>query len=72
MPLMVIWTPKLVTSTIVDDAVKVKVAATDAPGLSLVPPWSHVRVIGPFAVVGVQLLVAMPRARERPLPVFLT
>ena len=67
---MVIWTLKLVTLAIVDDAVKVKVAATDAPGLSLVPSWFHVRV-SPFAV-GVQLLVAMPRARERPLPVFLT
>ena len=72
MPVMVIWTLKLVTSAIVDDAVKVKVAATDSPGLSLVPPWFHVKVIGPFAVVGVQLLVAMLRARERPLPVFLT
>jgi hypothetical protein len=69
---MVIWTLKLVMSAIVDDAVKVKVAATDCPGLSLVPSWFHVRVIGPFAVVGVQLLVPMLRARERPLPVFLT
>ena len=69
---MVIWTLKFVTSAILEDTVRVKTAATDCPGLSLVPPWFHVRVIGPFAPTGVQLLVAMLNASERPDPVFLT
>jgi hypothetical protein len=54
-----------------EDTVRVKVAATDSPGLSLVLALFHVKVIGPSAPVGVQLLVAMLRVSERPLPVFL-
>ena len=68
---MFIWTLKFVTSTMVEDTVRVKVAATDCPGVSLVVSWFHVRVIGPFEPAGVQLLVAMLRASERPAPVFL-
>ncbi len=68
---MTIWTLKLVTSAILEDTDRVRVAATDCPGLSLVPALSQLRVIGPFAVVGFQLLVAMLRASERPLLVFL-
>ena len=69
---MLIWTLKFVTSAMFEETVRVKVAATDCPGLSLVPPWFHVKVIGPFALAGVQLAVAMLKASERPLPVFLT
>lgn len=68
---MLIWTLKLVTSDILEDAVRVRVAATDAPGWRSVPCWFHVRVIGPFALVGSQLVVVMPRPSERPLLVFL-
>jgi hypothetical protein len=35
-----------------------------------VPTWSHVRLMGPFALAGVQLLVPMLMIRAR-LPVFL-
>lgn len=69
---MVIWTLKFVTSVMLEDTVKVKIADVDCPGLSLVASLFHVRVIGPFAPAGVQLLVVMFRASERPLPVFLT
>jgi hypothetical protein len=54
-----------------EETVRVKVAATDCPGVILVPAWSHVKVIGPFAPAGVQLAVPMLKASERPLPVFL-
>ncbi len=69
---MFIWTLKFVTSAMVEDTVRVRVAATDCPGCNLVPSWFHVKVIGPFAPAGVQLLVPMLKASERPLPVFLT
>lgn len=68
---MFICTVKFDMSVMLGETARVRVAATDCPGWSLVPPWFHVRVIGPFAVVGVQLLVAMLSASERPLPVFL-
>jgi hypothetical protein len=66
-----IWTLKFVTSVMLEDTVRVRVAATDWPGWSLVPSWFHVKVIGPFAPAD-QLLVVMLRASETPLPVFLT
>jgi hypothetical protein len=53
---MHIWTLKLVVSTMLEDTVRVRVAAVDCPGWSLVPSLSHVMVIGPFALGGVQLL----------------
>ena len=71
MPVIFIWTLKLVTSAILEDTARVKVAATDCPGLSLVFAWFHVRGIGPFAPAD-QLVVVMFRASERPLPMFLT
>jgi hypothetical protein len=55
-----------------EETVRVRVAATDCPGLILVPAWFHVKVIGPSALAGVQLVVPMLKASERPLPVFLT
>ncbi len=54
-----------------EETLNVKVAATEAPGLSVVPALSHVTVMGPFAPAD-QLLVVMLRVSERPLPVFLT
>jgi hypothetical protein len=72
MPVMHIWTLKLVMSFMLEDTDRVRVAAVDCPGWSLVPSWFHVRVIGPFALAGLQLLAVMLRASERPLPVFLT
>jgi hypothetical protein len=68
---MLICTLKFVTSAMLEDTAKVKVAAIDCPGCSLVPAWFHVKVMGPFAPVGVQLLVPILRVRARPLPVFL-
>jgi hypothetical protein len=68
---MVIWVLKLEMSIMLDDTAKVRFAATDCPGLSRAPSLFQVRVIGPFADVGVQLLVVMFKARERPLLVFL-
>ena len=55
-----------------EDTVRVRFAAVDVPGWSLVPSWFHVMVIGPFAVGGFQPLVVMFRVSERPLLVFLT
>ena len=69
---MHIWTLKLVMSTMLEDTVRVRVAAVDAPGWRSVPSWFHVMVTGPFAFAGLQLLVVMLRLNERPLPVFLT
>lgn len=69
---MVIWTSKFVTSTMFEFVFSVKVAATEVPGLILVPSLFHVMVIGPFAPAGFQLLVVILRESERPLPVFLT
>jgi hypothetical protein len=68
---MFIWTVKLVMSTMLEDTVRVRVAAVDCPGWSLVPSLSHVMVIGPFALGGFQLLVVMLRVSARPLLVFL-
>ena len=58
-------------SVMVGDTFKVKMAATDCPGASLVPSWFQISVNGPFAPWGVQLLVVMFKVSERPLPVFL-
>ena len=55
-----------------EETVRVRIAATDAPGWRSVPCWFHVMVIGPFALVGLQLLVVRFRVSERPVPVFLT
>ena len=69
---MHILTLKLVTSTMLEDTVRVRVAVVDAPGWRSVPCWFHVMVIGPFAFVGLQLVVVMFRVSERPLLMFLT
>jgi len=69
---MFICTLKVVTSAMVGDTVKVRTATHDCPGVSLVFSWFHVKVIGPFAPAGVQLLVPMLKASERAFPVFLT
>ena len=58
-------------STMLEDTVRVRIAAADCPGLRSVPCWFHVMVIGPFAVVGTQLFVVMFRVSERPVLVFL-
>jgi hypothetical protein len=71
MPVMFIWTLKFVTSAIVGDTDSVKIAVWICPGVSLVFSWFHVRVMGPFADDGFQLVVFMLRVSERPLPVFL-
>jgi len=55
-----------------EETVRVRIAATDAPGWRSVPCWFHVMVIGPLALVGLQLLVVRFRVSERPVPVFLT
>jgi hypothetical protein len=68
---MHIWTLKLVRLTSLEDTVRVRVAATDCPGWSLVPSWFHVMVIGPFALAVLQLFVVMSRVRERSLLMFL-
>ena len=68
---MDILTLKFVMSTMLDETVRVRVAAVDCPGESLVPSWFHVMVIGPFALAGLQLLVVIFRVSGRPLPVFL-
>ena len=71
MPPMFILTLKLVTPDMLEDTVRVRVAATDAPGWRSVLCWFHVMVIGPFALAGLQLLGVMFRVSERPLLVFL-
>ena len=55
----------------VGDVVNVSTAAVDWPGVSLVPAWFHVMVIGPLALVGFQLEVVMLSDRDTPVPVFL-
>lgn len=67
---MYIWTLKLVMLLMFEETVRVRVAAVDCPGWSTMPCWFHVMVIGPFAVVGLQLFVVMPKVSERPLLVF--
>jgi uncharacterized membrane protein YhdT len=59
-------------SDMLEETVRVRIAATDAPGWRSVPCWFHVMVIGPLALVGLQLLVVRFRVSERPVPVFLT
>jgi len=58
-------------SLMLEDTVRVRVAATDAPGWSIVLCWFHVMVIGPFALAGLQLFVVMSKVSERSLLVFL-
>jgi len=58
-------------SDMLEETVRVRIAATDAPGWRSVPCWFHVMVIGPFALAGFQLVVVMLRLSERPLLVFL-
>jgi hypothetical protein len=62
---------KLVTLEMLEDTVRVRIAATDAPDWRSVLCWFQVMVIGPFALAGLQLLVVMLRVSERPLLVFL-
>jgi hypothetical protein len=69
---MHIWTLKLVMPDMLEDTVRVRVAAVDCPGWRSVLCRFHVMVIGPFALAGLQLVVVMLRISERPLPVFLT
>jgi hypothetical protein len=71
-PVMDIWTLKLLMSLMLEETVKVRVADTDCPGVRSVFCWFHVMVIGPFALAGLQLVVVMLRVSERPLLVFLT
>ena len=69
---MFMVTLKLVMSDMLEETVRVMVALVDAPGWRSVLCWFHVMVIGPFALVGLQLLVVKFRVSERPLLVFLT
>ena len=64
-------TLKLEMSLMLEETVRVRVAGTDCPGARSVFCWFHVTVIGPFALVGLQLLVDMVRLSESPLLVFL-
>lgn len=70
-PVIHIWKLKLVMLTSFEDTDRVRVATVDWPGESVMPSWFHVRVIGPFALAGLQLVVVIFRVRERPLLVFL-
>jgi hypothetical protein len=70
-PVMHILTLKLVMLTMLEDTVRVRVAAVDAPGWRSVPSRFQVMVIGPFALAGLQLVVVMFRDSERPLLMFL-
>lgn len=72
MPPMFILTLKLVMSDMLEDTVRVRVAAVDAPGWRSVLCGFHVTVIGPFALAGLQPLVVMFSDSERPVLVFLT
>ena len=69
---MKIWTLKFVMSVMLEAAWSVIIAEIDCPGARVEPCLFQVIVIGPFAVVGIQLLVDMPKDSEIPLPVFLT
>jgi hypothetical protein len=71
MPVIHIWKLKLVMSTSLEDTARVRVATVDWPGESVMPSWFHVRVNGPFALAGLQLVVVMFKVRGRPLLVFL-
>jgi hypothetical protein len=55
-----------------EEAVNVITAAVDWPGESLSPSLAQLKVTGPFAFVGFQLLVDILNANEVPVPVFLT
>lgn len=59
MPVIIIWTLKFVMPTSLEETAKVRVAAVDCPGVSIVPSWFHVTVIGPFALAGLQLVVVI-------------
>ena len=72
MPVIFIWTLKLVMPTSVGDTVRVRVAAVDALAWRSVLCGFHVTVIGPFALAGLQPLVVMFSDSERPVLVFLT
>jgi len=58
-PVIIIWTLKFVMPTSLEETAKVRVAAVDCPGVSIVPSWFHVTVIGPFALAGLQLVVVI-------------
>ena len=55
-----------------DEDINFMTAAVDCPGVSFVPSLSQLTVMGPFAVIGVQLLVEILNVNEVPVPVFLT
>jgi hypothetical protein len=59
-------------SMMLEDTLSVNTATVDIPGVSFVPSLFQVRVIGPLALVGFQLLVVMFSVNDTPLPVFLT
>ena len=59
-------------STMLDEEVNVITAIVDCPGVSLVLSLSQLIVMGPFAVVGFQLLVEIFNVNDVPVPVFLT
>ena len=67
-----ICTLKFETSTMLDEDVNFITAAVDCPGVSRVPPWSQLIVMGPFALDGFQLLVEILNVNDVPVPVFLT
>ena len=55
-----------------DDDVNFITAAVDCPGVSSVPAWSQLIVMGPFALDGFQLLAEILNVSDVPVPVFLT
>ena len=55
-----------------DEDINFITAVVDCPGVSLVPSLSQLTVMGPFAVIGVQLVVEILNVNEVPVPVFLT
>jgi hypothetical protein len=59
-------------STMLDEDVNVMTALVDCPGVSRVPSLSQLIVMGPFEVVGFQLLVEIFNVNDVPVPVFLT
>ena len=53
------------------ETVRVTVVTVNCPGESIVPSWSHVTVIGPFALAGFQLVAFMLKVSGRPVQLFL-
>ncbi len=55
-----------------EEDANVMTALVDCPGRIRAPSLSQLIVMGPFAVVGFQLLVEIFNVRDVPVPVFLT